>query len=89
VIDIIKKQRQQLDDITIEVSGEREPNKVPSLFEKVHIHYTLYGELDADKAARAIDLSIEKYCSVVKIMEKTAKVTYSFDIKPFTGEPTA
>jgi putative redox protein len=80
VINILKKQRQDLKDIKVTVTGEREKDAVPSLYTDVHAHFRLYGNLDADKAEKAIALSVEKYCSVAKTLEKNAKITYSFEI---------
>lgn len=80
VISILKKQRQDLKDIKITMTGEREPNVEPSLYTDVNVHFKLYGNLDADKVEKAISLSMDKYCSVAKTMEKTAKITHSFEI---------
>lgn len=80
VVNILKKQKQDLKDIKVTITGEREQNAVPSLFTEVHAHFRLYGKLDKDKAAKAVTLSVDKYCSVAKTLEKTAKVTYSFEI---------
>lgn len=80
VVNILKKQKQDLRDIKITVTGEREQGAVPSLFTEVHAHYKLFGNLDKDKADRAVTLAVEKYCSVAKTLEKTAKVTYSYEI---------
>src|SRR4051812_3985836 len=49
IISILKKQKQELRDIKITVSGEREKGAVPSLFTEVHAHFKLYGNLDEDK----------------------------------------
>jgi putative redox protein len=76
----LKKQKQDLKDIKITVTGEREKEAVPSLYTEVHAHFKLYGNLDQDKAQKAVSLSVEKYCSVAKTLEATAKVTYSFEI---------
>ena len=80
VISILKKQRQDLKDLKISVTGEREKNVEPSLYTEVHAHFKLYGNLDAEKVEKAINLSMEKYCSVVKTLEKTATITYTFEI---------
>jgi len=82
IISILKKQKQDLRDIQIEINGEREKNSTPSLFTDINLHFTLYGNLDPEKAKRAVDLSMTKYCSAVKTLEKTASVTYSFEILP-------
>ena len=80
LISILKKQRQDLKDLKIAVTGERETGVVPALYTEVHAHLKLYGELDPEKVEKAVSLSVEKYCSVAKTLEKTAKVTYSFEI---------
>ena len=80
IINILKKQKQGLRDMKITVTGERQKDVIPSLFESVHAHYKFYGKLDKDKVDKAISLSINKYCSVSRTIEKTAKITYSFEI---------
>lgn len=80
VIHLLRKQKQPLDDIKITVTADRVPDKVPSLFTKIHVHYDLYGELDVKKVERAVTLSMEKYCSVAMILQETAKIEWSYKI---------
>ncbi len=80
VIQFLKKQRQPLDDIRVTVTGAREQDKVPALFTDVHVHYKLFGDLDENKVERAVSLSMGKYCSVARILEKTAKITWDYVI---------
>ena len=80
IISILQKQKQPLDDLEVEVIAEREKGKVPALFTDIHIHFKLKGDLTEAKVKRAVDLSVEKYCSVIKILEKTAEVSSSFEI---------
>jgi putative redox protein len=80
VISILNKQRQTLEDIHIELKAEREPEAVPSLFTEIHVHYKLFGKIKPEKAEQAVQLSMEKYCSVAKTIEKTAKITWSYEI---------
>ena len=80
IISILRKQREELKDIKITVTGERQKDATPALYTEVHAHYKLFGDLDQDKAQKAVSLAVEKYCSVAKTLEKTAKVTYSFEI---------
>ncbi len=81
VVGILKKQRQNPEDLQIEVTGERVSVGDYSEFRSIHIHFILTGNLDENKVARAIDLSLTKYCSVSKTLEKTAKITSSFEIR--------
>lgn len=80
VLSVLRKKRQAVDDFEIEVTAEREEDKVPSLFTNIHVKYKLKGDLDPEKVKRAIQLSEDKYCSVHKIIEKTANITWSFTI---------
>jgi putative redox protein len=63
VVDILKKGRQDIQGLTVEVSADRReehPRKVKRLVMKFRIR----GAVDEGKAQRAVDLSLEKYCSV-------------------------
>ncbi|MCB0395741.1 MAG: OsmC family protein [Flavobacteriales bacterium] len=88
VVSILKKQRQQITDFRIEVDGEREPNKEPSLWKDVHVRFMLEGDIDPDKAMRAVQLSMDKYCSVAKTLEKTANITYSVYVNDTESVPS-
>lgn len=81
VIDILKKQKQDLQNFSIEINGQREDKPAPSVFTDIHVHFTLSGNLDESKVKRAVDLSMTRYCSVARILEKTAKISYSFTIE--------
>jgi putative redox protein len=81
IVSILRKQREPLEDIQITVNGEREPNVEPSLFRDIHVHFALKGNLSEEKVRKAVDLSMQKYCSVAKTLEKTARVTYDFSIE--------
>lgn len=81
IIHILNRQRQKLDDLQIEISAERQKDTIPALFEKIHIHYKFKGDLSEKKVKQAVELSMEKYCSVSKIIEKTAVITYDYSIE--------
>lgn len=80
VINILKKQKQPLTDFSVTITGEREKDAVPALFVEAHLHFTLYGDLDEDKVRKAIDLGVDKYCSVAKTLSHKATITHSFEI---------
>ncbi len=78
---ILKKQKQQVDEFAISIDAERETGKEPALWEKVEIHFQLKGNIDKEKADRAVALSVEKYCSVAKTLELAgAKITYKVSV---------
>ncbi len=80
IISILQKQKQVIEGLEVEVDGEREKDKVPSLFNKIHVHFKVRGHLEESKVKRAIDLSMGTYCSVAKTLEKTTLISYSFEV---------
>lgn len=80
VIMILKKQKQQIDSFDIEIEAERATGQTPSVVTGIHLKFILKGQIDKDKLEKAIQLSLEKYCTVAKMLEKTAKITYSYQI---------
>jgi putative redox protein len=69
VINILKKQKQQVDDFQVEVEGEQEKlQDVAKIFTAIKIQFQLKGGIDPGKAKRAVKLSMEKYCSVEKTL---------------------
>ena len=81
VILILKKQKQVIDDFRLKVDGLREKDAVPAPFKKIHLTYLLKGQLDADKVRRAIDLSMDKYCSATAQFRPSTEISYSFEIQ--------
>ncbi|MBL7919685.1 MAG: OsmC family protein [Bacteroidia bacterium] len=80
VILILKKQKQIIDSFEIEVEGAREKIDDYSLFRTIKLHFKIKGKVDMIKAERAIQLSLEKYCSVSKTLEPTAKISYKVTV---------
>ncbi len=78
VVNILNKQRQSFEFFELVVSGERKLNEIPSLYENIHAKFYFKGvHLDIEKIKKAVKLSMEKYCSVSKTLELTAKINYS------------
>lgn len=80
VVLILKKQKQDIQDFRIKVDGMRQKDATPNPFKKIHITYLLKGDLNEDKVRRAIDLSMDKYCSATAQLRPSAAITYSFEI---------
>ena len=76
MISILTKQKQTILNYDVEVEAERDTEETPSLFTTILVTFIVNGEVDIKKAIRATKLSMDKYCSVSKIMEKTAKISY-------------
>lgn len=79
VILILKKQRQLIEDIRIVLDGERVED-TPAVFKKIQMDFQFKGTLNREKVKRAIDLSVEKYCSVYAMLAETVEITHTFSI---------
>ena len=53
IISILKKQKQNFEDLIIDVVGDRENGELPALFKKIHADVRFIGNLDPQKAFRA------------------------------------
>ena len=81
VLSMLKKMREDLQDYQVEITRERDADEVPYNFKKIHVHFILKGDLNTKNVEKAISLSMEKYCSVSKMLEKSADITHSFEIQ--------
>jgi putative redox protein len=80
VVLMMEKMRVELTELTIAASGVRREEQ-PRRFLSMHFDFRMAGAgLDETKARRAIDLSIEKYCSVVHSLAPDIAITYDVAI---------
>ncbi|TBW30326.1 OsmC family protein [Gramella sp. KN1008] len=77
VVMILRKQHHELEDLQVEVEGFREDGAIPNVFKKIHLEFILKGDVPPAKVKRAVELSMDKYCSVAKMLEKAAEISYS------------
>ena len=79
ILSILKKQKQQVDDFQAEVEGQQEDVKdAAKVFTDIKVVFRLKGPLDEQKVKRAVELSMEKYCSVEKTLRLAgAKIGHS------------
>ena len=80
VIGILKKGRADLVDCTVEIEATR-ADEIPKVFTGIHAHYIVSGRnLKPAAVERAIELSVEKYCSASIMLAKTATITHDYEI---------
>lgn len=75
VIMILEKQRFNLIDYKVEIIAGRK-EEVPSSFETIHLSFFLDKLVDREKAKRAIELALFKYCSVSASLSDKIKITF-------------
>lgn len=78
VVSILKKKREPLEGLTVAATAEQAAEP-PRVFTKIHLTYKIRGKVAAKAAEDAVSLSKNKYCSVSKMLEKSADVSYSIE----------
>ena len=80
VVSIMTKMRIDLRELHIEIAGTRREEE-PRRYVAIHLDYRMGGTgIDPVKARRAIDLSLEKYCSVIHSLAPDIAVTYALSL---------
>lgn len=85
IITILEKMQVKVQRFETTVEGERASDH-PRVFKDIEVVYKFWGEsLPQDKVQRAVQLSMEKYCSVANMIDKVADLTYRIEINPILG----
>jgi putative redox protein len=88
VVTILRKTRQDVTDVAVEVTAERAPAD-PKVFTRIHMHFVVKGRgVKPEAVERAIRMSAEKYCSASIMLGKTAEITHDYEIIE-AGNPAA
>ena len=76
VVDILGKMRVALDTLTVAVEGDRRPEP-PRRYTALRLVFGATGvpDADADKLQRAVDLSRDRYCSVLHTLSPDLDVS--------------
>lgn len=78
VVSILEKKREPLAGLTVSANAEQAAQP-PRVFTRIHLTYRIRGPVAKKAAEDAVALSKNKYCSVSKMLEKAAEVTYSIE----------
>ena len=84
VVDILQKGRFALDGVQARLESERR-SEPPRYVTGVALHFVVTGDVPADRVERAIELSRERYCSVLHSLRSDIDFQASFEILPGPG----
>jgi len=81
IVDIMRKQRENVEDLEIVVSGKR-AKEPPRVYTRIHVNYRIKGKaIKEKKVQRAIELSEDKYCSVRAMLHAKTDMTSNYVIE--------
>ena len=80
VVMILKKARQKVIDVWVDVGGTRRED-LPKYYTDIEMHFVIKGiEIKENRVQRAIDLAMEKYCSASAQLAALAEIKTSYQI---------
>jgi putative redox protein len=80
MVNLLTKQKEPLKDIKISIKATRKETETPAVFDVIDIKFELYGDLNILKVEKALQMTFDKYCSVSKMLEKSATINFSYVI---------
>jgi putative redox protein len=80
IVPMLEKMRVSLHSLVVEVAGTRREDH-PRRLTAVHFHFRVAGTgADESNVRRAVELSLEKYCSVMASLAPDIQVTHDVDL---------
>jgi putative redox protein len=79
VVTILNKQREAFTFVEVKCTGEQN-TEPPYAFVAIHLHYVIKGLVNPERVGKAIQLSEEKYCSVLATLRHGIQVTSDYEI---------
>ena len=87
VVDILAKRRTPIEKYSVEVLGDR-VDTIPRRFRHITLNISMTGAgLERSHAERAIDLALNKYCSVKDTLDPNLPIEWNLSLNE--GEPAA
>lgn len=76
VMSMLKKSRQEVTNCEVFLEAKR-ADRVPAVFTSIQLTYVIEGRnLAESQVQRAVTLSMEKYCSVTKMLETSVDISH-------------
>ncbi|MFP5471177.1 MAG: OsmC family protein [Bacteroidia bacterium] len=76
---ILTKQKQVVENYALDIVGERDETPAKA-FKTIHLNFQLQGKVDKTKVEKAVELALNKYCSVAQSLSKNIKISYQVSV---------
>jgi putative redox protein len=80
VVSILQKKREPLEGLIVTAKAEQSPEP-PRVFTRIQLTYRIRGAVSQKAAEDAVALSKNKYCSVSKMLERSAFIDYAIEFE--------
>ena len=86
VILMLKKARQDVSDCQVLIEAER-ADAVPAVFTRIALKFVVEGRnLSVRQVERVVSMSVEKYCSVTRMLEDSVEISFETEIVDITDK---
>lgn len=81
VISILRKKRQDVTGLEVNVRGDRYMDAHPHIYEKIYVEFIVTGHgVDPAAVERSIQLSVDRYCPAIGLLKQVIPVETSYRI---------
>lgn len=80
VVEILRKGRSEPEALAVGVRGERR-RQDPRSFERIEVIFRICGEVPRAKAERAVELSLQTYCSVFHTLDPSIELDTRLELE--------
>jgi putative redox protein len=82
VVGILAKRRTPVKSLEVDVVGERANDRVPRRFVRIVLTFRIAGAgIEREQAERAIELAVNKYCSVRDSLDPNIPVEWKLELR--------
>lgn len=81
VVSLLSKMREDFEAFEILIDAER-ATEHPKVIQETNLKYRVWGDVSEDNFQKAIDLSLDKYCSVANTLKPNVNIEYEYEINP-------
>ncbi|OCG42437.1 hypothetical protein A9G28_05525 [Gilliamella sp. Fer1-1] len=83
IIAILKNNKKDIRDLWIEID-KTQAESSPKVYTSINFHIVITGiNIDDQAVERAVKLASEKYCSASIMLGKTAKMSYTYEVREY------
>jgi len=81
VVSILRKMKTEPIGLRVEIDDER-ASEYPKVITRLHLTYVVEGDVPQENIAKAVDLSLAKYCPISNTLAGIARITSEIRIVP-------
>ena len=86
VVCLLKQGGITLDEFAVQVNGARNMKELPAYFREVEFKFSAKANVGAAEVEEAIELSLQKYCTVGRTLEAFANMRWSLELNGAHGD---